>query len=83
MSARLRLSMIVGLGGLYLAVLGFLCGVVVERIRFDLQRTATVTRLTEAEERMRARLMEIEHGTALRAKAGRVVTSTIDLPPSP
>ena len=83
MSARLRLSMIAGLGGLYLAALGFLCGVVVERIRFDLQRTATVTRLTEAEERMRARLMEIEHGTALRATAGRVVTSTIDLPPSP
>jgi len=75
--------MIAGLGGLYLAALGFLCGVVVERIRFDVQRTATVTRLTKSEERMRARLMEIEHGTALRAKAGRVVTSTIDLPPSP
>ena len=55
MTARHRLSMVAGLGGLSLAALGFLCGIVVERCRFDLQRTATVTRLSAAEARMRAR----------------------------
>ena len=60
MTARLRLALILGVGALYVGGVAFLAGTMVERLRFGAQRTAVVTRLTAKEERVRARLMELE-----------------------
>jgi hypothetical protein len=56
---RRRLGWLVGAGCLYLAGLGFLSGVVVERVRFDRQR-ATVHSLSATQERLHTRLMDLE-----------------------
>jgi Na+/glutamate symporter len=45
---------------LYGVVLGFLGGLLVERLLFDRQRTSVLTRVAAAEKRLHARLMEIE-----------------------
>jgi hypothetical protein len=45
---------------LYLTALGFLVGIVAERVRFDARRAAVLGRLTTAEHQVRARLMDLE-----------------------
>jgi hypothetical protein len=59
-TARTRLAVVIGLGGLYLGALGFLSGMLVERMRFDVQRAATLRRLAATEDRLHARLMRLE-----------------------
>ena len=54
------LTVIVSLGCLYVAGVGFLAGVCVERIRFDAHRTAVLTQLTTTNQRRHARLMDLE-----------------------
>jgi hypothetical protein len=48
---------------LYLAVLGFLTGMLVERIRFDRQRATVVQHFAATHERLRTRLMGLERQT--------------------
>jgi hypothetical protein len=60
MTWRRTARLAVGLACLYLTVLGFLVGVAVERIRFDATRASVLDRLTKAEHRVRARLMDLE-----------------------
>lgn len=45
---------------LYLAVLGFLTGMVVERIRFDRQRAIVLQHFAATHERLRTRLLDLE-----------------------
>lgn len=61
MTRRHRLAAIVGIVCLYLAGVGFLSGVLVERVRFDARRAAVLERLTTTEQRLHARLMDLEH----------------------
>lgn len=56
---RHRVVLTVGLG-LYAAVMSFLGGVLVERIRFDAQRSAVLTRVSAVEQRLQAYLMALE-----------------------
>jgi hypothetical protein len=55
-----RRAVLIGLGCLYLGGIGFLSGMVMERMRFDAQRTAVLTRLTAAQDRLHAHLMRLE-----------------------
>jgi hypothetical protein len=64
------LTVIVGLGCLYLACVGFLAGVCVERIRFDAHRTAVLTQLGATNQRLHARLMDLERRTDVRPSEG-------------
>ena len=64
------LTVIVCLGGLYLAGFGFLAGICVERIRFDSHRTAVLTQLTATNQRLHARLMNVERRTEARPTEG-------------
>ena len=48
----------------YLIALGFLAGIVAERIRFDRQRSAAVARLETAAQRLRAEMMTAEQAAA-------------------
>jgi len=57
------LTVVVGLGCLYVAGVGFLAGVCVERIRFDAHRTAVLTQLTATNQRLHERLMDLERRT--------------------
>jgi hypothetical protein len=57
------LGILVGAGCLYLVVLGFLIGMVVERMRFDRQRTAVLQSLTATQERLHIHLMNLERQT--------------------
>jgi hypothetical protein len=61
MRRRRRLAVIVGIVCLYLAGVGFLSGVLVERVRFDARRAAVLERLSTTEQRLHARLMDLEH----------------------
>jgi hypothetical protein len=60
MKVRYRRAALIGLGCVYLGGIGFLSGIVVERMRFDLQRAAVLTRLADTEKRLHAHLMDIE-----------------------
>ena len=60
MKPRYRRAVIIGLGCVYLGGIGFLSGMLVERMRFDLRRAAVLTRLADAEKRLHAHLMDIE-----------------------
>jgi hypothetical protein len=60
MRARYRRAVMIGLGCVYLGGVGFLSGILVERMRFDLQRAAVLTHLAATEKRLHARLMDIE-----------------------
>jgi hypothetical protein len=57
---RRALGILIGVGGLYVASLGFLTGVVVERIRFDWQRAALLQHLATTQERLHTHLMALE-----------------------
>ena len=67
-----RRSLVLGVViALYLCGLGFLRGVITERIRFDLLRSARLAELEAASSRVRARLMLLEHDS-LRSEARQV-----------
>jgi hypothetical protein len=46
--------------GIYVGAMGFLGGVLVERVRFDRARATVLERVAYAEQRLHARLMELE-----------------------
>jgi len=50
--------------GVYLLVLGFLCGMLASAIRFDGQRAAILSKLDAASTRVRAQLIRLEHDAA-------------------
>jgi hypothetical protein len=51
----------VGVGlALYVAVMGFLGGMLAERVRFDVERGSILRRVAFAEQRLHAHLMELE-----------------------
>jgi hypothetical protein len=49
---------------LYAVAVGFLSGMLLERVRFDAERAAVLTRVTMAEQRLHARLMDLERHRA-------------------
>jgi hypothetical protein len=59
-----RLSLTLSLG-IYVGAVGFLGGVLVERIRFDRERASVLERVAHAEQRLHARLMELERAQQL------------------
>ena len=54
------LRILVTISALYLGGLGFLSGMVVERMRFDHQRDVVLRSLSDAEKELHARLIDIE-----------------------
>jgi hypothetical protein len=60
---RREVGLLIAGGYLYLAVLGFLTGIVVERIRFDRQRATLLQHFAATHERLRTRLMDLERQT--------------------
>ena len=60
---RRGLGFLIVAGCLYLAGLGFLTGVVVERVRFDRQRGVLLQHLATTQERLHAHLMDLERQT--------------------
>ena len=60
MMTRRQVAVVIGLAGIYLGIMGFLSGMVVERIRFDARRNAVLTSLASAEQRLHARLLNFE-----------------------
>jgi hypothetical protein len=67
---RRRLAVLMGAGGLYLSILSFLTGVVVERVRFDRDRNSVLQRLAATQERLHTHLMDLERQTALPRHSG-------------
>ena len=58
---------VLGVGlGLYAIAMGFLSGMLLERVRFDADRASMLTRVTMAEQRLRSRLMDLERHRAPR-----------------
>lgn len=57
---RCEFTTLIGIGCLYLGVLGFLAGMVVERMRFDHQRAIVLESLTATEKQLHTRLMDLE-----------------------
>jgi hypothetical protein len=60
---RRGLAILMGAGCLYLTILGFLAGVVVERVRFDRDRATVLQRLAATQERLHTHLMDLERQT--------------------
>ena len=58
-----RLGLLVAVGCVYLGAMGFLTGMVVERMRFDHQRALVLQTLSAAQERLHAHLMDLERQT--------------------
>jgi len=69
MTGHRRRIVVFGLTGLYLGALGFISGMVVERMRFDVRRTAVLRELSHAERRLHDRLMSLEHQTIGEARS--------------
>lgn len=61
--SRRRRVLALGLG-LYAVVMGFLAGMLLERVRFDVERASVLTRVASAEQRLHARLMDLERHRA-------------------
>jgi hypothetical protein len=61
--SRRRRALALGLG-LYAVTIGFLAGMLLERVRFDEARASVLARVTMAEQRLHARLMELERREA-------------------
>ena len=57
--SRRRRVLAFGLG-FYAVVMGFLAGMLLERVRFDVERASVLTRVATAEQRLHARLMDLE-----------------------
>lgn len=66
MSAPRRRRVLVGLGGLVLAVLGFVAGAAVERVRFDQHRAAVLRGLAATRNRLHTHLLDLERRTESR-----------------
>jgi hypothetical protein len=66
---RVRRVVLLGLVGLYLGGLGVLSGMLVERMRFDAERAAVLSRLAATEGRLHAHLMNLERRAEHRAHA--------------
>jgi hypothetical protein len=60
MTARARRAILAGFVVLYLSGVGFLCGLAMERMRFDGHRAAVLASLAAAQTRLHARLMALE-----------------------
>ena len=60
MARRRRLALALGLAYLYVLGMGFLAGVLVDRVRFDQRRAEVLRYLTLTEARLRARLVSLE-----------------------
>jgi len=58
-----RNTVLITLAALYLSLFGFVSGMLAERMRFDWNRSVVLMRLDATEQRLRARLMEIEKAT--------------------
>lgn len=69
MSTRWRRAILVVGFGLYLLGLGFLGGIVAERVRFDHQRLAVLNRYDEALKNWHAYLMGLEKGVPVAVEA--------------
>ena len=50
--------------GLYAVTVGSFAGMLLERVRFDEERAAVLARVSMAEQRLHARLMELERHEA-------------------
>lgn len=70
MTSRRAISLAVGCACLCLAVMGFLAGIVVERVRFDARRSAVLSSLASDERRVRAYLMDLERDAGRAARSG-------------
>jgi hypothetical protein len=55
-----RRTTVFALGCLCTAGLGFLSGMVTERVRFDQRRSAVISDLSKTEQRLHRRLMDLE-----------------------
>jgi hypothetical protein len=82
MISRRALSVAIVGACLYSTALGVLLGIVVDRIRFDAERAALLSRLTTAEHQVRARLMDLEGQTGLFIPPGPQAADTRDRPGS-
>jgi hypothetical protein len=60
---RRRLRFLIAAGCLYLTGLGFLTGMIVERVRFDRQRGIVLHHLAATQERLHTHLMDLERQT--------------------
>ena len=60
---RRRLRFLIAAGCLYLTGLGFLTGMIVERVRFDRQRATVLQHLAATQERLHTDLMDLERQT--------------------
>ena len=60
MMTRRRRGFLIAAGCLYLAGLGFLTGMVVERVRFDRQRNVLLQHLAATQERLHTHLMDLD-----------------------
>jgi hypothetical protein len=60
---RRGLGFLIAAGCLYLTGLGFLTGMVVERVRFDRQRGILLQHLAATQERLHTHLMDLERQT--------------------
>lgn len=70
MSTKWRWAILGGSFGVYLIGLGFLGGIVAERVRFDHRRSAVLSRYDEALRKSHAHLMQLEKATSTGAEAG-------------
>ena len=61
-----RRTAVFALGCLCTAGLGFLSGMVSERMRFDQRRSAVISDLSKTEQRLHSRLMDLEGRPAMR-----------------
>ncbi len=77
MSMRWRWAILGGGFGLYLIGLGFLGGIVAERVRFDHQRLAVMNRYEDALGKWQAYRMELEKATAAAGEATRQVNEAL------
>jgi len=60
---RRELGFLIAGGSLYLTVVGFLTGMVVERVRFDRQRATLLQHLAATHERLHTHVMDLERLT--------------------
>ncbi len=76
MTTRWRWTILGGGLGLYLIGMGFLGGLVAERVRFDHQRTAVLNRYDEAVRKWQAYLMQLELQAPARQEASDASATT-------
>jgi hypothetical protein len=60
---RRQLGVLMAAGGLYIGALGFLSGMLAERVRFDRQRAVLLQDLAATQARLHTHLMDLERQT--------------------